>query len=170
MYGKRWMSAVFVCALLVGCGAEPKPIGPGNSDDPKLLVSGEIVRVDMEFSYNGEADFREGAHAVVTLCYLPFADAPCETLATQEIESIEAFPIPFLLEGDSKTAFSRRGNYLVDATVYMGPSDELYIGDFFDEIWDEVSEPTSGMKIVTSGLERCNTSESGGACATRERP
>lgn len=170
MYGKRWMPAVFVCALLAGCGAEPKLIEPGNLDNPKLLVSGEVVRVDTEFSYNGEANFREGAHAVVTLCYLPFADAPCETLATQEIESIKAFPIPFLIEGDPATAFSRDGDYLVSATVYMGPGDEVYIGDFFDEIYDDIEGPTPNFQIRASGLERCNTSESGGACATRERP
>ena len=133
-------------------------------------MSGEVVRVDTEFSYNGEVNFREGAHAVVTLCYVQLADAPCGVLATQRIENVRAFPVPFLLEGDPTTVFSRDGDYLVSATVYMGPSDEVYIGDFFDEIYDNIEGPTPNFQIRATGLERCNTSESGGACATRERP
>lgn len=77
---------------------------------------------------------------------------------------------PFLLEGDSETVFSRIGYYLVSATVYMGPGDDLYIGDFVAERWHEISGPVPDMEIVTSGLEMCGTPTSGGACATEVRP
>lgn len=170
MNTKKWMIVALACALLSGCGAELEPVGPDSSDNPKLLVSGEIVRVDTEFSYNGEANFREGTHAVVTLCYVPLADAPCESTVIQRIDSVSAFPIPFLLEGDPATFFSRPGDYIIGATVYMGSSDEIYIGDFSDNVYNDIEGSTPNFNIRVSGLERCNTPESGGACATRERP
>ena len=104
-----------------------------------------------------------------TLEYAEGFDGPGEILATQRIEGIDAFPISFRLEGDPKATFNRRGYYLVAATVYMGASDELYIGDFSNNIWNEIDGPTSDMKIRVSGLERCGTPDSGGGCATRER-
>lgn len=166
--GKQLLG-VLACTLLAACGGSPEPV-PNEPENPRLLVSGEVVRVDTEFSFSGEANFREGAHAVVTLCYLPGADATCEPVATQRIENVKAFPLPFLLEDDAETAFSRPGDYLVDATVFMGTSDELYIGDFYDEIYDDIEGSTTDFRIRVSGLERCGTPESGGACATRERP
>ncbi len=164
------MIVALACALLAGCGVEPEPVGPDSSDNPKLLVNGEIVRIDTEFSYKGEANFREGAPAVVTLCFMPLADAPCESLVIQRIDDVSAFPIPFLLEGDPTTFFSRPGDYVIGATVYMGPSDEIYIGDFSDNIYNDIGGPTPDFSVRVSGLERCSTPESGGACATRERP
>ena len=170
MDNRRWMLAALVGVLLVSCGVGSDPVNPSELENPRLLVSGEVVRVDTEFSYKGKADFREGAHAVVTLCYLPGADATCELVASQRIVNVNAFPVPFLLEGDPAIAFSRYGYYLVKATIYMGPGDDLYIGDFSDNIWNDIEGPRPNFGIRVSGLERCNTPESGGACATEERP
>ena len=167
--GKRLVSAL-TCVWLAACSVDPEPVAPSEPENPRLLVSGEVVRVDREFSYKGEANFQEGAHAVVTLCYVRFADAPCESLVEQRIENVRTFPIPFLLEGDPTTFFSGPGDYVVSARVYMGPSDEVYIGDFLDNIYNDIEGPTPDFSIRVSGLERCGTPESGGACATRERP
>ena len=164
---KYWL--VVGLALLASCSVRPAPAEPG-VDDPNLLVSGEVVRVNTPHSYTEEPAFTEDAHAVVTLEYIEGFDALGEVLARQRIEDVDAFPISFRLKGNSEKTFNRRGYYLVDATVYMGASDELYIGDFSDNIWNEIDGPTSEMKIRVSGLERCGTPESGGGCATRERP
>lgn len=155
--------------LLASCSVRPAPAKPG-VDNSNLLVSGEVVRINTPHSYTGEPAFTKAAHAVVTLGYAEGFDGPGEILVTQRIKEIDAFPIAFRLEGDPKAVFNRRGYYLVAATVYMGTSDELYIGDFSDNIWNEIDGPTSEMKIRVSGLERCGTPESGGGCATRKRP
>lgn len=165
----KYLSTAIVFMLLASCSLRPAPVEPGNND-PNLLVSGEVVQVETSHSYTGEPAFTEDAHAIVTLEYVEGFDALGEVLAKQRIEDIDAFPISFRLEGDPKATFNRRGYYLVAATVYMGASDELYIGDFSDNIWNEVDGPTSEMKIRVSGLEQCGTPESGGGCATRERP
>lgn len=165
----KYLSTVVVLTLLASCGVRPAPVEPG-VDDPNLLVSGEVVRVDTPHSYNGDAAFTKDAHAVVTLEYADGFDALGEILATQRIEDVDAFPISFRLEGNPEEVFKRKGYYLVDATVYMGASDEIYIGDFLGEIWNEIDGPTPEMRIKVNGLERCGTPECGGGCATRERP
>ena len=166
----KWFAGIAIFALLAGCNVQPETVTPGNSNDSKLLVSGEIVRVETAYSYQGAANFTSEAHAVVTLCYMVGFDAPCETLATQRIEGVKAFPVPFLLEGKPDEVFSRGGYYLVFATVYMGASDQLYVGDFSDNIWNQIEKPTTDIKIRVSGLERCGAPGGGGGCAEGERP
>lgn len=72
-------------------------------------------------------------------------EGSCEELTTQRIEGVEAFPIPYRLEGDSKRVFSRssEGSYLLNAVVYMDAGDRLYVRDFINDIWEEVDGPTT---------------------------
>ncbi len=176
---RKCLIGLAALALLSGCSTTPNPVDSGGSNgepkDPTLLASGQIVRVDTQHSYQGETTFTEGTHAVVTLCSMEGMDAPCETLSTQRIEGVDSFPIPYRLEGNPEEVFSQPGAgyyvyYLVRATVYMGAGDELYIGDFSDNIWNEIDGPTSELDIRVSGLERCGSPEGGGACASNERP
>jgi len=178
MSGWKWLTGAVIFTLLSSCSVRPGPVEPGGSNnDPNLLVSGEIVRLNEPRSYQGEAVFREGAHAVVTLSHYVGVDGPADDSVTQRVEGITGFPIPFRIEGDPKRFFARpsfgygsSSYYTVSATVYMGAGDELYIGDFVTDRLYEVDGPTSGMRIGVTGLERCGSPDGGGACAESERP
>ncbi len=179
MFSRKWVQIVSFAffSALSGCSVNPSPGVPKKPTDPStlppnLLVSGDIVRLQEPRSYQGEANFREGAYAVVELCYMSSMDSLCEELATQTIEGVEAFPIPYRLEGDPKRVFSRpsEGHYLLSAVVYMDAGDRLYVGDFISDIWEEVDGPTMRRRLRVTGLELCGTPESGGACTNESRP
>lgn len=167
----KWLAATAIFILLSACRTHSQNVElvsskPGDN----LLVSGQLVRSNDPHSYRGKVMFTEKSHAVVTLCYLPGMDASCKRLAVQRIEGITGFPISFRLGGDPIKVFSRPGGYyLLNAAVYMGIGDELYVGDFVDDIWHEIDGPTSKKNINVTGLEHCSSAGAGGACATRRR-
>ncbi|CAA9568830.1 MAG: hypothetical protein AVDCRST_MAG86-1464 [uncultured Truepera sp.] len=179
MFSRKWVQVVSFAffSALSGCSVNPSPGVPEKPTDPStlppnLLVSGDIVRLQEPRSYQGEANFREGAYAVVELCYMTGVEGSCEELATQRIDRVEAFPISYRLEGDPKRVFSRslEGYYLLSAVVYMDAGDRLYVGDFINDIWEEVDGPTIRRRLRVTGLELCGTLESGGACTDETRP
>lgn len=172
----KWITTIALGVSLSGCGTAvdtTKPPAPAESDDTRLLVSGEILhREDEPYSYQGPVVFTPDSHAVIKLSYMLYQDAGAEELARTVLNDINAFPIPFRLEGDPKAVFSRspQGKYLLDVVVFMGPGDDLYIGDLLSEYIIYVDGPTSGLKVQATGLEKCDTPSSGGACAEDERP
>lgn len=171
----KWITAIALGVSLSGCGTaveNTKPPAPAEPDDTMLLVSGEILhREDAPYSYQGPVVFTPDSHAVIKLSYLLYSDTGSEELARTAINDITDFPIPFRLEGDPKAIFSRpQGKYFLDVVVFMGQSDDLYIGDLTTEYFVYVDGPTSGLKVKATGLEKCGTSSSGGTCAEDERP
>jgi hypothetical protein len=179
MHILKWIVGVAVLVLLSSCGSPSNPIDPGGSnnepEDPTLIASGDIVPFRDADGAEDAAEFGEGAHAVVTLCSMAGMDAPCQTLATQTIEDVDSFPIPFRLEGDPEGVFSQPGAgyyvyYLLSATVYMGEGDDLYIGDFINNVWTELDGPTSDVQLTVDRLEPCGEPHASFGCADTERP
>lgn len=180
----KWLlGTAFSISLSSGlCSRPAEPVNP----DANLLVSGKLVRVDEPRSYKGKVVFAEGAHAIVRLAYISGVNGmtggvstpPPDILSvTQRIENVKGFPIRYRLEGDPEEVFGfpahsygSGGFYTISATVHMGASDELYIGDYLSEYLEVVYGPTSERDIKVLGQEDCDSPNAGGSCLSNKRP
>lgn len=124
-------------------------------------ISGKIVPEWHDHSYQGQFEFTQDSHAIITLRSEETAhDSPI--VSTHRIDNIKEFPIPFSIPLPGSTDIEK---LRISAKVISGKNDDTVEGDFVTEEVTPVNRWSSTIVKVV-GLESCNAPNSGGFCSS----
>lgn len=160
----------FALALLLLLGACARTQPPPEPEQA-TLVQGTITHARGVPRTHDEAFvFTKDSHAIVQLWYSisTFGDAPNELLMQTTIDGVTGFPIPFKLEGNAETTFSRRGDYYLNVGVFSGDGgadgETFSVGDLVNEVYSPVPEAGATVRVEVTSLESCSAPQAGGYC------
>lgn len=137
--------------------------------DPELLVRGNLVYVQDEFSKPFE--FTRASHAIVQLWWRTgpsVEDIEPELITSTTYEDISSFPTEYRLQGNAEEIFARRGEYYLNIGVFSGDGgplgEEFAVGDLTNETYTLVPNPGAEVNVELTRLEACRSPAADGAC------
>jgi hypothetical protein len=136
-----------------------------------LFLRGNIQQKSDKHSLN-TFHANDGCHIVVEIRKYPknTADTPSEYVYKKEFNDIKSIPFYYELYGYTSSLFDDfKYDYYLNATVYNGKEEKLYIGDLVNEELTLINSWTLYKDINVYGLEDCSSDDAGGFCATEYR-
>ena len=128
-------------------------------------ISGEIIHEKgAPYTYQGNFKFSPESHATVTLIRLEGEDSPGKVIASQKIEDIDSFPIPFHLKWSEDLDFSGRYTYRLRAKVFSQGGEEMREGDLLTEGATEWEPEQGFVTLKATAVELCSRQGIGGFC------
>jgi len=160
---------------LIGCGGN----GTGNVDamvttqtavgtelcSEDTFATGTVSRNFTPTTWNEPFVASEDAHIQIQLS-TAFIDGPATVLVDQDIPFT---PLPFeftICGNNTEIELTRQGELFISVNVYNHTGFDARVGDLVNEFFNSVDGPSRDLDILVSGLEHCDSPNSGGFCTT----
>jgi len=131
--------------------------------DGELYVSGTVSREFSETAWNEEFIAAPAAHVHMSI-FTFFSDGPSAVLAQRDVPFV-SLPFSFAICANAEEIASLRQDQLaVSIDVFNHAGRDARVGDLLGEYLNSIDGPTNEMQITVTGLEHCDSPNSGGFC------